>query len=162
MKKEILIGIALTAMIPASVAFAAETGGGCGLGKVILQGKTGTTNNAAASFLNGYFFPPSFAMTTGTSGCDVNKVVSNDRQRDVFVAFNLDNLSADIAKGQGDYLVTLASVMGIADEDRSAFFTLAQSKYTALFTSSDTGAREMLSALDSTMLADSQLAKYVK
>ena len=141
-----------------------ETAAGCGIGKQIMQGKSGKSNNIVAAILNDALIPKTFFMTTGdgTLGCDPSETVKNEQPRETFVAANLDGLSEDIAKGQGDHLSALAQVMGIEDEDKPSFYSLTQSHYETLFDQDSTSAKQMLSALDNALLRTPNLAKYVQ
>jgi hypothetical protein len=162
MKKTVLAISLLLMVSGGSVAFAEETGAGCGIGKVLMEGKTGTSNNVVAAILNTILIPNTFFMTTGILGCDTTQTVQKEEVREVFVASNMDNLSQDIAQGQGDYLTALATVMGVDKKDEQAFYTLTQEQYGELFSSTQVNARQMLATLDNALLSDPALAKYVK
>ena len=153
-----LMAVALAAAFPAANAH--TTGAGCGLGKLALDGKAGLGWNVLAYFLNivGY---NTFAMSSGTSGCDTTKAVRNETDRTEYAALNFDNLSADAARGAGEHLTGLAQVMTIAETDRSAFYTLMQSRYDNLFGQTATP-ESMLGSLDDAMRADARLVQYVR
>ncbi len=51
---------------------------------------------------------------------------------DVFVAVNLENLKADIAKGRGEYLDSLSALLEVPLGRKSEFSRLAQERYTVL------------------------------
>ena len=72
---------------------------------------------------------------------------------------NLDNLSQDIAQGQGEYLAALAALMGIPQNDQSAFFALTQHNASALV-STNNSADDMYAALTDTLRADSHFAGF--
>lgn len=166
MSMKSFIGVVLIASaLPLSTAHAG--GAGCGLGKVLLGGKSGMGENIAAAILN-YFpianvFFMSTAAATGkeTLGCDPTKTVSNDIEREKFVASNLDGLSVDAAQGQGAYLASLADVMGIDEQDRGSFYRLTQERYDDLFAATTAQPETVIAALDGAMLEDVNLAKYV-
>lgn len=158
-KAGLIIGLCMTPLLSAH---AASDGSGCGLGKVILEGKSGTGPNFVASFINGIHGNQTFAMSTGTAGCDVTTTVKNDNhERDTFIASNMDNLSVDVAQGKGDYLASLAQIMSIEVQDVSLFNTLAQKHYEELFINAD-GSEGVAAALDVAMASDSHLSKYLK
>lgn len=48
---------------------------------------------------------------------------------DVFVAINIDNLKADLAKGQGEYLEAVSVLLAISPHRRPEFAALAQKEY---------------------------------
>ena len=94
-------------MTLSSVAFAEENGAGCGVGKMVMEGKSGKNANITASLINlaiNFVGIPHqlFGMTTGTLGCDVTQTVSNEQERETFFAKNEDNLSVEMARGEGE------------------------------------------------------------
>ena len=101
-------------------------------------------------------------MTSGTLGCDPENTVSNEYQRKVFVASNMDNLAQEMAQGQGDHLASLAELMGVAKEDKPAFYSFTQDQYASLFSKPDVDAQQMLASLDSAMTTNPVLSKYAK
>lgn len=158
MKK--LIALSATLLIAAMpVANAQETGAGCGLGSVLLEGQSGKGANIAASFLNGLFSNTS-SMTLGALGCDPTQVVEKDKATEIFVASNMDQLSSEAAQGGGDYLAVLSELMGISDEDRVAFQRVAQENYDSLFLT-DGDAKQVIRSMEVAMLNDASLAKYL-
>jgi hypothetical protein len=50
----------------------------------------------------------------------------------MFVVSTFENLSQDMARGQGEYLASLVTMMGIPIQDQPAFFSLAQDRYRTL------------------------------
>ncbi len=159
MKK--LITLSATLLI-ASIPFATqaeETGGGCGLGAVVLEGKEGKGAHIGAALLNNLVIPNTTFMTTGGGlmGCDPTQTVKNEEATEIFVASNMDQLSTEAAQGGGEYLNVLADLMGIADEDREAFQLVAQQNYDQLFASD---AKGVIESMELAMLSDSNLSKY--
>lgn len=140
----------------------AGSGSGCGLGQTVFEGQSGLFPNVLAITTNGTSGNNTFGLTSGTSGCDAESVVDNEYQRKVFVASNLDNLSQEIAQGQGDHLASLASLMGVSEADQSAFYTFTQSNYGSLFSTSEVSADNVIASLDTEMLKNPTLAKYVR
>ena len=51
---------------------------------------------------------------------------------DVFVAINLENLKADLARGQGEYLEALSVLLAVATDRRQEFSMRAQNEYRQL------------------------------
>ena len=140
---------------------AEETGAGCGLGSVVLEGKEGKGSNIAAAILNNLVIPNTFFMTTGDGlmGCDPTQTVQNDQATEIFVATNMDQLSSEAAQGGGDYLNVLANLMGIADEDLEAFRKVTQDNFDQLFLNSG-DAKGVINTIETAMLNDISLAKY--
>jgi hypothetical protein len=73
--------------------------------------------------------------------------VSRERQALVFTAFNFDNLRDDIARGEGEYLRSLGSLMSVPADRQGHFYAFAQTRYHVLFPSQSTTPTEMLAAL---------------
>ncbi len=150
--------LALALVIPAGTAFA-DSGAGCGLGQQLFAGQTGLFAHVVAATTNGSTTNQWLGISFNSLGCDETNVVTNEYQRKVFMTANLDNLSQDIAQGQGEHLATLAALMGIPQNQQSAFFALTQSHASALV-STNNNADDMYVALTDTLRADSRFAGY--
>lgn len=159
--KKLIISSVVVLLSATPLAHADNSGAGCGLGSVILEGKEGRGANIAAGILNGFPIPNTFFMTTGGGimGCDPTQTVQNEQATEVFVARNMDQLSTDAAQGGGDYLNVLAGLMGIADNDLNAFRKVTQDNFDQLFLN-EGDARRVIQTIESAMLNDSKLAKY--
>jgi len=151
----------LVASLATPLAQAEETGGGCGLGALILEGKSGKGAHIGAAILNGAIIPNTTFMTTGGGimGCDPTQTVSNEQATEVFVASNMDQISTEAAQGTGEYLEVLAQLMGVDDADRPAFKQLAQQNYDQLF-GLDSDAKLVIESMQTAMLSDHNLSKY--
>lgn len=140
----------------------AETGAGCGWGHLVFKGQSGLGPNVMAATTNGTFGNQTFGMTTGTGDCDPNTTVSNEYQKKIFVAANMDDLAQDAAKGSGEYLESLAVIVGIENQDRDAFYQLVQTNYALLFGSAHADQDLIVSSLDDAMAASPRFAKYAR
>lgn len=168
--KKSLIMMSLTAAIGfgAQPALAGDAGAGCGLGKVVMEGKSGKGANIAAGILNVFPIANTFFMTTAATtgdeilGCDTSTTVMNEANKKAFVANNMDNLSRDMAQGSGVHLEALADVMGVAEEDKDAFYSMTQDEYVAFSASDSASADDVLANLNTAMLAYPELAKYTR
>ncbi len=145
--------IALAIMASPSLALA-DNGPGCGMGAELWKGKSGLVAHTSAGTTNTTFSSPLSGLLSGTSGCDNPGVVANDYQQKLFVAFNLDDLAQDIAKGNGDHLSSLASLLKVADEDQAAFYALTQRNYDQIFASSTSDYQSVLTALNQLITSD--------
>ena len=160
MKKSLMM-VASLALTSAFTVNAAETAAGCGLGAMVMDGKSGKGANIAAAILNNLVIPNTFFMTTGDGlmGCDPTRTVQREQAKKIFVATNMDKLTIDAAKGQGDHLDALAYLIGVEDQDLAAFQKLSQSRFESVFEADQP--EQILAALDQAMLSDSALSKYV-
>src|SRR5579859_1461863 len=78
---------------------------GCGLGAVILGDEPGIMQTFAATS-NGILGSQTFGITSGTSKCDEGGGGgrhSSLMMQETFVSMNQSSLSADVAKGGGEY-----------------------------------------------------------
>ncbi len=138
MKKPLLIVsmLALSLLFASSaLAQQAARNTGCGLGTVLWG------NNADGSIMfqslqattNGLFGNQTFGITTGTLGCEQpERIVSGERTFE-FASANMDLLARDIALGGGESLETLAELLQIPAEQRSAFYARLQANFAQIF-----------------------------
>jgi len=160
MKKLIAVSAALM-ISTAPAIYAQEDGAGCGLGSTILKGQHSKTANVVASIINNLIVPNTLFMTTGGGvlGCDPTQTVQNEQATEIFVASNMDQLSSEVARGDGDYLNVLAALMGIAAEDQAAFKKVTQNNFDQLFLGNG-DAKQVIETIELAMLNDTALAKY--
>ena len=93
-----------------------NNGPGCGLGKLAWADHPKKENIAPQVLMattNGTFFAQTFGISFGTSGCTNDGQIWASEKVNVFTALNFDNLSQEMAQGQGEHLTSLATLMGI-------------------------------------------------
>lgn len=155
MKKTLIAGLLLASPFAAN----ADTGPGCGWGAMLFDGQDGLAPNVLAATTNGTFGNQTFGMTTGTAGCDSSKPVTMSAA-DIFLDANMERVARDMATGHGESLATLASLLGIEDGDKDAFFSLAQKNFNKIFSKDTISSSEVLVSLNGIMKSDNSLAKY--
>jgi hypothetical protein len=112
-----------------------DNGSGCGLGKLAWSDYKHPKNIAPHVMMattNGTFGSQTFGISFGTSGCSNDGQVMAARKPDMFVASTFESLSEDLARGQGEHLASMATMMGVSVEHVPAFFSLAQDRYRTL------------------------------
>ena len=136
MKKLVAIVLAAFLVITfAGASFAAPKENiGCGLGYMAFKGKDGLLSQTAAATTNGTSSNQTFGITTGTLECDKYKTFTANEQLNKFVADNMDNLAVDIARGQGEYLNTLAVLLEVPEGERALFYTKLQTHFSDIYT----------------------------
>jgi Protein of unknown function (DUF3015) len=151
----IFLGMALAVLIasPALADIASDTGPGCGLGKLLwgqegFTGKHHILQQVLASTTNGTFGSQTFGISSGTSGCTNDGVIAGNQKVNAFADANLDRLRQEMAQGYGEYLASLASLIGISPGRQGEFFALTQEHFATLFKSEQTSSSEMLVALN--------------
>ena len=157
--KRILLGTLLAAV---SVSAFAEAPGGpnCGWGNMLFKGQRGGVAHFLASTTNGTSGNATFGMTSGTNGCSTNGTLTYGGRPMIALNGMMDELSEDMAKGNGEALTTYAVVLGVAPEDRSHFASVTSEHFTEIFSSSDTTAVDVYAATLAVMKQDQRLAKY--
>jgi len=76
-------------------------------------------------------------------------VVESQKAR-LFTAVTFENLEQDIARGQGEYLTSLAVLLKVPAGEQDDFRTFSRNHYPLLFTSDERTAEGMLAMLKST------------
>ena len=108
---------------------------GCGLGSIVWEGHNGLVSQTFAATTNGTFGNQTFGITSGTSNCEQYKTFTYNEKVDTFVAENMGNLASDIARGQGEYLNTLAVLMDVPEAQKGAFRSHLQTHFSDIYTS---------------------------
>jgi len=161
MKKFVIIAAMGALMaLPAGNAMAQGSGAGCGVGTMIFEGQSGVLPQILAVTTNGTLGNQTFGISSGTLGCQQDGVVLNEHERSLFAEANFEQIKKDMAVGGGEYLETLASLMGVESTDQARFNELAQSGFATLVTSSEATFTDLLANLDAAMKADPALSRY--
>ena len=155
-----LIAVTVLALAPLGPAMA-DNDAGCGLGTQLMTGKSGIFSHLVATYTNGLLGNQTFGITSGTLGCNGDSQVTADAELTKFASTNLDQLSTEMAAGEGEALTSLASLYGIEQQDRAAFYSLAKANYATIVGSDSVTAGEMLASIRTLMAADARLARYV-
>lgn len=150
----------MSVKLPGSGGPYAASGPGCGVGYLLFQGQRGVLPQVLAATTNGTFMN-TFGMTTGTSGCSQDGIVSREHETAVYAQATIENLSQEMAQGQGEHLASLATLMGVPSELHAVFFQVTQANYATLFPTEQTDAGAMLTALKAVLSADPVLASVV-
>ncbi|OVE75805.1 hypothetical protein BVX98_07030 [bacterium F11] len=160
--KRLLVVVAVATLTAFPVLIQAAGGshpmGGCGLG-YIWYGKNATsvsgqscahtTNNTVASNL--------FGITSGTSGCTPDGLVSISKKTERYVEVNYDSLRADIAKGQGEYIEGLVNLLGVKDVKKSTVVLMLKKDFATLFPNQETTFDGFLRNLQKILTANLEL-----
>ncbi|HEX5328988.1 DUF3015 family protein [Sulfuricurvum sp.] len=130
--KKVLISIAAIAALSTAGFATVNSQTGCGLGAQIIHDDSSAVMLALQATINGTSGSQTFGITSGTSGCKKAKFVMNERAAE-FVASNMDQLSREIAIGQGESVSTLAELLNV--QDKAEFASVLQANYNAIYTS---------------------------
>ena len=138
MKKSVVVMFAVVLMMIAlsGVGWAVDAKNtGCGLGSMVFEGQNGLMSQTAAATTNGTFGNQTFGISSGTLNCEQFKTFAYNEKVGVFVAENMDNLARDIARGQGEYVNTLAVLLEVPDVKKASFRSQLQAHFSDIYTS---------------------------
>lgn len=111
------------------VALANQIGpAGCGLGNVVFK----KDNQILAATTNGSSYNQLFAITSGTSNCGGDDQMA---QMIMFIESNKIALSNEAARGQGETVAALSSLLGCSDSQ--SFGDVLKSNYSEIFKNRD-------------------------
>lgn len=130
--KKVLISIAAIAALSTASFATVNNQTGCGLGSQIIHDDSSAVMLALQATTNSTLGNQTFGVTSGTSGCKKSRFVMNERAAE-FVAANMDQLSREIAIGQGESVSTLAELLNV--QDKAEFAAALQANYNAIYTS---------------------------
>jgi hypothetical protein len=126
--------VSALALIP-STSFALDNVGGCGWGSKLMAGNQGIAPQVLAVTTNGTFGNQTFGITSGTSGCTQNGVVSSNWKTAMFIDSNMNKLARDMSVGQGEALDSLASLIGVSNSDKEVFSNTVKNNFGEIFSS---------------------------
>jgi len=150
-------GIALAAGTP-------DTGPGCGLGKELWKNYPNAKTKGAQILMattNGSWGTQTFGISTGTLGCSDDGRWWADQKATMFAELNADALAQEMAQGSGEHLASMATLLGVPQQQHDAFFSMAQGRYATLSSAGDMSGATMVKTLNEGISADPLLAKVV-
>jgi len=122
---------------------------GCGLGSIV-SNELNWSNDMVQIFAtttNGTAGSQTFGITTGTSNCGSpaaqrvrDAVQGNSAEQKVYLHYNLSQIKADAARGEGSYIQGLAGLFGCQSRltgGYAEFAALSQRNHAKIFNSDD-------------------------
>ena len=139
-----------------------DTGPGCGLGKLAwadFKRQKDIAPQVLMATTNGTFGSQTFGISFGTSGCTNDGKVWAEHKTEFFVAATIENLAGDIARGRGEHLTALATLLGVPTDQQEMFSMLVQERYRELIGRGEISPSALIQALDEAMAGHSIVAK---
>ncbi|MBI3545488.1 MAG: DUF3015 domain-containing protein [Gammaproteobacteria bacterium] len=162
MNKKLMV-VALLAALPASAMAAGENNiGNCGWGAKLFDGQRGIAPQVLAVTTNGTSGNQTFGITSGTSGCTQDGMVKSNWKTAMFIDGNKEKLAHDMSTGNGEALESLAMLMGIQDQHKTAFYRVTKENFARIFASNNVTTDQVVASLKQVLAADSELAAYSK
>jgi hypothetical protein len=134
---------------------------GCGVGTILFAGQKGPAPQILAATTNGSFGNQTFGITSGTLGCERDAVVRSPTEVRMLMISSLDNLATDVARGQGETLESLASLMAVEQDHREHFFASLQGDFGRIFPSENVTVDEVIVSINAVLAKDPVLQRYV-
>ena len=138
----------------------APGGPGCGWGNMVFEGQAGMPVHIVATLVNGTSGNKTFGMTSGTNGCDTSGALAYHGKNMLAQQGIMEEVTQDMAVGDGEALTALSVSIGIAPEDRSRFKQTMHENFSSIFSEEDVTAEEVMSNIRSVMKSDEKLATY--
>ena len=138
----------------------APLGADCGWGNMLFDGQSGFVPHILASTTNGSTYNNIIGAIAGTNGCSFDGALGYGGTSMISMSDFMDDISHDVAQGEGEALDALMVMIGIEHQDRSLFKKVAHENFDVIFSSADVTAKGMLSSLTEVMKNDAVLSKY--
>lgn len=156
-----LLAVALVGLLPVGVMAAGENNiGTCGWGSKLFDGQKGIAPQVLGATTNGTSGNQTFGVTSGTSGCTQDGVVKSNWKTAMFIDGNKEKLARDMSLGTGETLDSLAKLIGVRDEDKSAFVSVTKENFGRIFSSESASTDQILVSLKQVLSESSSLAGY--
>jgi len=164
LKKVIVLSVAVLFGVQVGLAMAAnpDTGPGCGLGKLAwgdYKGQKEIAPQVMMATTNGTFGSTTFGISSGTSGCTNDGKVMSENKATMFAEMNFENLSQEMAQGQGEHLASMATLMGVPADQQAEFFAMTQERYTSLVKAGEASPVAMVKAINDAIATHPVLAQ---
>jgi len=147
--------IALLALVASTSLFANDSSSGCGLGWQVAP-KQSLVSSFTRELVNATF-SNSVAMTLGTSGCAQHSIVKNEMKGIHFAEANMNALTIEMAKGNGEFVASFAEVFGC--QNTKAFGSMVQNKYESVLPSSNVSGVELYNNVKNEIKHDAVLSQ---
>lgn len=157
--KKIVIGILATAC--SFSALAKDYGAaGCGVGAILFDGQSGLGPHVLAATTNGFYGTQTFAMTSGTLGCDVDGTIQSHAALNL-INGNMERIALSIATGEGEALVALADAFKVENADREIFYSTLKQNFNSIYHTDSIDAADVYSGIVDIMGSEADLSKYL-
>lgn len=112
---------------------------------VLLSGCSSITDTIAASTQT--FTNTTESSTRVSSSNDSGHANLKTQQAVEFAKVNWMQLGADMARGQGEHLSAMADLMGVKPAQKPVFYSMAKSKFSLLFPTTETTPEQLVNTL---------------
>lgn len=147
--KVLLCALVLISM--AGPVWALQKNTGCGLGAMIFGHNESIASQIAAVHLNWVFSSQPLGISSGTSECEKPEALVRSPKVKDFVAQNMDSLAADVARGQGEYLDTLAVLLEVPEASKAGFYAKLKADFSGIYASDSVTSDDVLHRIENSL-----------
>ena len=140
-----------------STDLASANDAGCGLGSIVMQKNTKLSQTLAMT-TNATLFTQLLGITFGTSGCSASGFARTKQDAVMYAEANLNLIKVDLARGEGEGLTALASLMGCSPTSTPILADRARTQYKSLFGNPKEPV-QIVDALDALIKKDTTLSQ---
>jgi hypothetical protein len=126
---------------------------------MLFEGDSGIGSHFLASSTNGTSGNATFGMTSGTNGCSAEGALTYGGV--AMIGSMMNELTEDVARGEGEAMNAVAVLYGIQKEDRATFASTMHKNFNTLFPNETVTAEQVMASMNEVMKTDSRLAKYL-
>ena len=156
-----LLAVVLVGLFPIGAMAAGENNiGNCGWGSKLFDGQRGLAPQVLGATTNGSTGNQTFGISSGTSGCTQDGLVKSTWKTALFIDGNKEKLARDMSLGNGETLDSLAMLMGVRDEHKSAFFRATKDNFGRIFASENASTDQILVSLKQVLGESRDLSVY--
>jgi hypothetical protein len=148
--KNLLLALGLGMSI---VGFAGDAG--CGLGSIVMR-KNVKISQTLAITTNGTFSSQLLGVIFGTSGCGASGWVQNKVEALRYAEANFENLKVDIARGEGESINSVGSLLGCQEKSLMEFSKMSQSHFLEIVPA-NAKPTDVIDSLDQKIKSDQKL-----
>ncbi len=147
--KKLLLSLSVFTLL-SSNAFAGNENniGSCGWGSKLFAGQRGIAPQVLGATTNGTSGNQTFAITSGTSGCTQDGLVTSNWKTVAFIDGNKNQFAIDVARGSGETIASLADILDIPTNNRDSFAKALKDNFDVLFASADVTSEEIANGID--------------
>lgn len=132
---------------------------GCGLGSKVFEGQSGVGPHVLAATTNNFYGTQTFAMTSGTLGCDTSGAIVSHMAMHL-IDGDMDRVAASIATGEGESIIALADAFRIEQADREKFSDTLQGNFAKIYPTTEVTSGEIYQAIVNVMRDEPALSRY--
>ena len=161
MKKLLVATFAVLAFTPVSAFASGENNvGSCGWGSKLFAGQRGIAPQVLAGTSNATSGNQSFAISSGTSGCTQDGLVTSSWKTAAYIDGNKTQFARDTAKGDGSTIASLGNILKVDSTHRELFAATLKDNFSRIFTDVNVSTDEIVLSLREVLSETPELSMY--